>query len=124
MSNLLNIVKLFRALKFALSGLCNLLKERAFLQELILLFILFPLAYNHAKSTNDFLLMFISGFIIIIAEALNTSIESVVDRFGKEEHELAKKAKDIGAAAVLLSVILAVIVWVTCLFLKENNPVY
>ncbi|EMD9272608.1 diacylglycerol kinase [Cronobacter malonaticus] len=54
--------------------------------------------------------------LVMIVEILNSAIEAVVDRIGPEFHELSGRAKDMGSAAVLLSIILALIVWVTLLW--------
>lgn len=52
-----------------------------------------------------------SVILVVIVELLNSAIEAVVDRIGYEHHELSGRAKDIGSAAVLVSLILAAIVW-------------
>ncbi|EOC0448170.1 diacylglycerol kinase [Cronobacter sakazakii] len=54
--------------------------------------------------------------LVMIVEILNSAIEAVVDRIGPEFHELSGCAKDMGSAAVLLSIILALVVWVTLLW--------
>ncbi|EPP6258863.1 diacylglycerol kinase [Cronobacter sakazakii] len=54
--------------------------------------------------------------LVMIVEILNSAIEAVVDRIGPELHELSGRAKDMGSAAVLLSIILALVVWVTLLW--------
>ncbi|ELQ6023034.1 diacylglycerol kinase [Cronobacter turicensis] len=54
--------------------------------------------------------------LVMIVEILNSAIEAVVDRIGPEFHELSGRAKDMGSAAVLLSIILALVVWVTLLW--------
>jgi len=46
---------------------------------------------------------------------LNSALEATVDRIGMEKHELSGRAKDIGSAAVMLSVILSTGVWLTIL---------
>jgi diacylglycerol kinase (ATP) len=53
--------------------------------------------------------------LLLVVELINTAIESVVDRIGTEKHELSKRAKDIGSAAVFLSVILLLIIWTVIL---------
>ncbi|SFN20698.1 diacylglycerol kinase (ATP) [Izhakiella capsodis] len=57
-----------------------------------------------------------SVVLIIIVEILNSAIESVVDRIGSEIHPLAGKAKDLGSAAVLLTILLAIFIWLTLLW--------
>ncbi|EOW6847956.1 diacylglycerol kinase [Cronobacter sakazakii] len=54
--------------------------------------------------------------LVMIVEIINSAIEAVVDRIGPEFHELSGRAKDMGSAAVLLSIILALVVWVTLLW--------
>jgi len=61
-------------------------------------------------------LLILPLFLVLIVELINTAIESAIDRFGDEHHELSGRAKDIGSAAVFLSVTLAILVWVILIF--------
>lgn len=109
------IKTLISAAKNSGSGFLYLLKERSFLQELLLLPFLVVFLFVFEISVCLRLYCFFSYLLILIAEALNTCVETVVDRISKEKNELSKKAKDIGSAAVfismfnlLLSVVLAI----------------
>lgn len=90
--------------------------EAAFRQDLLLALILMPLgAYLGTNGVEKALLMG-SVWLVLIVEILNTSIESVVNRIGLEHHELSGRAKDQGSAAVMLSLILVAIIWISVLF--------
>jgi len=101
---------------YAIEGLIILLKEKAFLIELILFSLMIVFLFFLNVTIVEKLIMFISLMIVLITEALNTAIEYTVDLVTKEWHELAKKAKDVASAAVLLSNIQVAVVWSICLF--------
>lgn len=92
--------------------------ESAFRQELLLCLILAPIALWFADSGIEFVLLLGSLFLILIVELLNSGLEAVVDRFGGEMHKLSGRAKDIGSAAVFLSLINAAITWSVILWPK------
>ncbi|MDR1458508.1 MAG: diacylglycerol kinase [Puniceicoccales bacterium] len=96
--------------KCSLEGLRVLAKERAFLIELAVGFIVLPLLWWWLGVCINLLLVIISYFMILIAETLNTAIENVVNIVSPEYNFFAKKAKDLGSAAVLLAIINALIV--------------
>lgn len=85
--------------------------EAAFRQELLLSIVLIPLAFWLDVEPSQRTLMVASLFLIMIIELLNSAIEAVVDRIGPENHELSGRAKDLGSAAVLGSLILSAYVW-------------
>ena len=107
---------LFKNASYAFSGVLFLLKERAFQLELLfvvpLLIFLFFLNLTPIQKS----IMAGSLILILITEALNTAVESVVDLVTDEWHILAKRAKDIASAAVFLSLIQAAIIWGISLF--------
>lgn len=74
-----------------------------------------PLALYLGQSGVDRALMIGSVFLILIVEILNSAVEAVVDKASPEKHELAKRAKDMGSAAVLLSLLNAAAVWAAVL---------
>ncbi|MCU7937833.1 MAG: diacylglycerol kinase [gamma proteobacterium symbiont of Bathyaustriella thionipta] len=90
--------------------------EAAFRQELFLALVLLPMAIWLADNSLESALMIACLFIVLIAEILNSAIEAVVDRFGPEQHELSGRAKDMGSAAVFLSLVNVVVVWALVLF--------
>jgi diacylglycerol kinase (ATP) len=61
-------------------------------------------------------LLFLATTVVLVVELLNSAIESVVDIASPEYHVLAKRAKDLGSAAVLLSIVLAVVLWIVAIF--------
>ncbi|MGB1333295.1 MAG: diacylglycerol kinase [Porticoccaceae bacterium] len=87
------------------------LKEEAFRVQVLLGLLLVPLACFIANSYLQLLLLLLVYCLVMIVELLNTCIEIVVDRIGPEFHELSGRAKDIGSAAVALSMFVFVLVW-------------
>lgn len=115
----LNFVKrrLIGTLKNSIAGLSTALKnEEAFRVEMILTTAALPAIYLVAESVIEGLLLLLVTALILITELLNSAVESTVDRVGPEYHELSKNAKDIGSAAVLISLLLAVVTWLTLIF--------
>jgi len=90
--------------------------ESAFRQELFLAVLLAPIAYWVGNTAVEYALLLGSLLIVLIVELLNSGIEAVVDRVGSEHHELSGRAKDLGSAAVLLSLLLVCLVWGFILF--------
>ncbi len=107
---------LFKNASYAFSGIKFLLKERAFQLELLFVIPLLILLFFLNLTPLQKSIMTGSLFIILITEALNTAIESVVDLVTNEWHILAKRAKDIASGAVFLSLIQAIIIWGINLF--------
>jgi diacylglycerol kinase (ATP) len=111
------IERLRNATKFSLAGFkATWQHEEAFRQEILLLIAACPAAFFLAKNTVEILLLIGSIVLILLTELLNSAIEAVVDRIGLEQHELSGRAKDIGSAAVMLSLIWAAITWSIILF--------
>ncbi len=90
--------------------------EEAFRQELLLFILAVPLALWLGDTALEKGLMISSVLLVLIVEILNSAIEAVVDRFGGEIHELSKRAKDMGSAAVTLILLNALIIWMSVLF--------
>ncbi|NVK22182.1 MAG: diacylglycerol kinase [Kangiellaceae bacterium] len=90
--------------------------EAAFRQEVILIILLMPLAFIIGKSASQIAIMVLSLGLVLIAELANSAIEAVVDRFGGEQHELSGRAKDIGSAMVLISLLFSCITWLTIVY--------
>ena len=90
--------------------------EDAFRQEVLLSIILTPLAFYLGNNAIEIALMVASVLLVLIVELLNSAIEAVVDRVSIERHELAKRAKDIGSAAVFIALLVVVVVWCLILF--------
>ncbi|WP_129141232.1 diacylglycerol kinase [Modicisalibacter coralii] len=85
--------------------------ESAFRQELLLCVLLVPLAWWIARTPVEWLLLVGSCVLVLVVELLNSAVETVVDRIGPEHHVLSGRAKDIGSAAVMLSLIMAGLTW-------------
>jgi diacylglycerol kinase (ATP) len=77
----------------------------------VLFVVMLPLAIWIAVDWLDYILLIGSLFLVLIVELLNSAIEAVVDRIGDEFHELAGRAKDMGSAAVFISLANVVLVW-------------
>ncbi|WP_280569241.1 diacylglycerol kinase [Chromohalobacter sp. 296-RDG] len=85
--------------------------ETAFRQEVGICVVLLPLAWWIGATPVEWLLLVGSGALVLIVELLNSAVETVVDRIGPEHHELSGRAKDIGSAAVMISLIMASLTW-------------
>lgn len=104
--------RLINAFGYSVEGLKAAYKnEDAFRQEVRLAIVLIPLAIYLGKSGIEDALMIGSVLLVVIVELLNSSIEATVDRISLENHMLAKRAKDIGSAAVLISLVNLAVVW-------------
>lgn len=108
--------RLINALGYSISGLQEAFRnEDAFRQEVMLAAFLVPLAFFLAQDNVDLVLMIACVFLLLIVELLNSAIEATVDRISLDDHRLAKRAKDIGSAAVLLSLLNLAVVWILVL---------
>ncbi len=104
--------RLLNAFGYSLAGFRAAYKhEDAFRQEIHLAAIMIPLALWLPASHMGKALMIGSVLLVIMIELLNSAIEATVDRISLENHDLAKRAKDIGSSAVLVSLINLAIVW-------------
>ena len=109
--------RIWRALGYSIEGLTAALRyEDAFRQELILAVILIPVAWFCHVSSVAKALMIASVMLVLIVELLNSAIEAVVDRVSLEDHQLSKRAKDMGSAATFLALMNVVVVWSIALF--------
>jgi len=107
---------LWRATVNSLAGLRSALKhERAFREEVVVAIIVVPLGIWLGKTGVERALLVGSWGLVMVVELLNSGIEAAVDRIGRERHDLSGLAKDLGAAAVFCSIILAIGVWVLIL---------
>jgi len=109
--------RLFNAFGYSVAGLkAAYQNEDAFRQEVLMAIVLIPLAIYLGDNSVERALMIGSVILVIIVELLNSSIEATVDRISLENHLLAKRAKDIGSAAVLLSLVNLAVVWGCLIF--------
>lgn len=103
--------RMWHAAGFSLAGLRAGWGETAFRQEAIAAIVLVPAAFWLARSWIEVALLAGSVVLVMIVELLNTGIETAIDRIGPEWHDLSKRAKDMGSAAVLLSLVLCAAIW-------------
>lgn len=104
--------RIVNALGYSITGLGSAIRhEDAFRQEVILAAVLIPLAIAFDVSGVERAVMIASVLLVLIIELLNSAVEATVDRISLDDHRLAKRAKDIGSAAVLLALVNAAVVW-------------
>lgn len=104
--------RIWNAMRYSFDGFAAAFRhEDAFRQEVFLAAILIPAALYLPVSGAGKGLMIASVLLVMIVELLNSGIEAVTDRVSLEDHALAKRAKDLGSAAVMLSLINVVVVW-------------
>lgn len=99
------IKHIYNALKNSLHGFKYSISEKALRIEILIGTIILPLSFYYIDNNIKLALLVICYFNILIVELLNTAIERTVDRISYKKHILSKKAKDIGSAAVFLSII-------------------
>lgn len=92
--------------------------EPAFRQEALAAFVLLPLALWLGNTWLEQAMLVGAVVAVMVVELLNTAIEAAIDRIGPEWHDLSKKAKDLGSAAVLLSLVFCGLVWLAALWHK------
>jgi len=88
-------------------------EESAFRQELTLLIVLAPIAFFLPISPLEKCGLIASLIMVLVVELLNSSVEAAIDRISFEHHDLSKRAKDFGSAAVMLTLIIAALLWIT-----------
>ena len=109
--------RVVNAFHYSLSGLrAAYTCEDAFRQEALLALLLIPLALYLPVGGLGRALMISSVLLVLIIELINSAVEATVDRISLDNHRLAKRAKDIGSAAVLFALINVVVVWVCVLW--------
>lgn len=110
------ILRVIKAAGYSWQGLkaawCH---EAAFRQEVVLTLLLTPLACWLAESTIELALLIGSLLLVLMVELLNSAVEAAVDRVSGDHHELSGRAKDIGSAAVFMSLVNAAVIWLIIL---------
>ncbi|MBI3372157.1 MAG: diacylglycerol kinase [Betaproteobacteria bacterium] len=110
------IGRLIDATHWSLSGLAAALRnEAAFRQELFCAAVMVPLGLWLGANGLERAMLVASVLQVLVVELLNSALEAAVDRVSLEHHELAGRAKDIGSAAVMVSLVLCVTVWLLVL---------
>jgi len=106
------LTRLFYATGYSLKGLVAAWRfESAFRQEVALLIVTAPLGWWLGETGVERVLLIGSVLFVLVVELLNSAVETAIDRISDEEHALSGRAKDIGSAAVFVSLALAVVVW-------------
>jgi diacylglycerol kinase (ATP) len=108
--------RIFHASGYSIEGLIAGWGETAFRQEAILACFLLPAAFWLGQTWVEVSILCASVVFVMVVELLNTGIETAIDRVGPEWHHLSKRAKDMGSAAVLLSLLLCLGIWVAALW--------
>jgi diacylglycerol kinase (ATP) len=109
--------RILNAFGYSFSGLSEAFKnEDAFRQEVFLATLLIPLTFWLEHDPLRQALMIACVFLILIVELINSAIEATVDRISLDNHRLAKRAKDIGSASVLIGFINLFVVWTLIIF--------
>jgi len=103
--------RMWHATGFSIAGLRAGWEEAAFRLEACLAIVMVPLAFWTGRNWVEVALLAGSVLLVLIVELLNTAVECAIDRIGLERHPLSKRAKDMGSAAVLLSLLIAAGIW-------------
>ncbi|UUM30739.1 diacylglycerol kinase [Vibrio japonicus] len=110
--------RVLNATRYSCQGLKAAFRnEAAFREEVLLALIMIPAAVLIDVTQVERILLIATVVLVLFAELVNSAVEAVVDRIGTEQHELSGRAKDIGSAAVMVTMLLAGYVWVEILFL-------
>jgi diacylglycerol kinase (ATP) len=107
--------RVWHATGYSLAGLRAGWGETAFRQEALLAMVMLPAAFWLGKTWLEVAVLCASVVLVMIVELLNTAVETAIDRIGPEWHDLSKRSKDMGSAAVLLSLLLCAGIWVAAL---------
>ena len=109
--------RIIKAAKCSMQGFAASWKhESAFRQESVLALLSVPLAAWLASSVSQFALLVSVWCLVLVVELLNSAIESLTDRVSLERHELSGRAKDMGSAAVFVSLVIVALVWGAALY--------
>lgn len=110
--------RVLHAAGYSLAGLRAGWGETAFRQEAIASFLLLPVAFWLGTNWVETALLAASVVLVMVVELLNTAVETAIDRIGPEWHDLSKRAKDMGSAAVLLSLMVCAGIWAAALYYR------
>jgi diacylglycerol kinase (ATP) len=110
--------RVIHAFGYSLQGLQAGMHEPAFKQEAYIAFVLIPLSFYLGSNWVETALLSGSVVFVLIVELLNTGLESAIDRVGPQWHDLSKRCKDLGSAAVLLSIVLCMSIWLSALVMR------
>jgi diacylglycerol kinase (ATP) len=115
--------RILNATSFSLAGLTAAWRtEAAFRQELLLAIVLVPAGLWLGRSAVERALLVGSCLLVLAVELLNSALEAAVDRIGLEPHPLSGRAKDLGSAAVFVSLVLVLVVWSLIAWERFGGP--
>lgn len=115
--NGIGIGRIYQAGKCSIQGFKAAYQyESAFRQELLLAAAMLPISIFVAKDLSQFILLNGAMLVVLLVEIINSALEAIVDRISLELHELSGRAKDLGSAAVFLSLVLFGLVWISVLY--------
>jgi diacylglycerol kinase (ATP) len=104
--------RIWNATRYSLSGIrATWRNEAAFRQEILLSLILVPAAFWYGRTATERVLLISSCLLVLIVELLNSAVEAAIDRIGEDRHKLSGRAKDMGSAAVFISLWLVILTW-------------
>jgi len=112
------LTRMAHAFRYSLAGLRAGWGETAFRQEALAALVMVPAAFWLGRTWVETSLLAASVVLVMVVELLNTGIETAIDRIGPEWHDLSKRAKDMGSAAVLLSLLLCAGIWIAALWTR------
>jgi diacylglycerol kinase (ATP) len=110
--------RVWHAFGYSLAGLRAGWGETAFRQEALAALVLIPASFWVGQTWMEISLLATSVVMVLVVELLNTGIETAIDRIGPEWHDLSKRAKDMGSAAVLLSLVACAGIWLAALWTR------
>lgn len=111
-SNGKGVLRVFNATLCSFKGLKAAYKyELAFRQELLLIILLFPISFYLARSKMHWLILITTLLLILFAEIINTALEALADKITLEYDEIIGRVKDLGSAAVFITLIIMLLVW-------------
>ena len=110
--NRAGLVRIWRALLYSFAGLaCVFRTEPAFRLEVAGAAVLVPITVALPATLVQSALLLGAVLLVLVVELLNSAVEATVDRISLDDHELARKAKDAGSAAVFVSLVNCAVVW-------------
>lgn len=117
------IRRILSATRYSAQGLAQAWRhEAAFRQEVALTIVLTPIGLWLGRTAIERTLLIVSCLLVLIVELLNSAVEAAIDRHGDEVHELSGRAKDLGSAAVMLSLLFVAAVWLAVIWDRFGSP--
>lgn len=118
------LTRILHAGAYSLAGLRAGWNEKAFRTEAMLAMALLPLALWLGQSWLERMFLVATMVLVLVTELLNSAVEAAIDRIGPEWHALSKNAKDMGSAAVLLSLLLCSAAFISAFYARFLDPLF